>query len=139
MLIAPTNFAQQTAPYVPTITLLPYCDGDVSDLQGQLFTDVARDVAGADTSLKSSVLVLGANHNYFNSEWTPGVSAAPSTDDWFGAPDETCGTEHPTRLSDAEQRDVGRAYVAGAVQVLTGDEATLRALRRVARHGRLGR
>ena len=75
VLVAPTNFGVQTAAYVPTVTLLPYCDGDVSDLQGQKFTDVARDLAAGDTSLKSSVLVMGANHNFFNTEWTPGIAA----------------------------------------------------------------
>ncbi len=122
VLVAPTDFGSQTAPYVPTVTLLPYCDGDVSDLQGQKFTDVSRDLADDDTSLKSSVLVLGANHNYFNSEWTPGVAAAPAHDDWYGPERAPCGTAHPGRLSDAEQRDVGAAYVAGAVRTFTGDE-----------------
>ena len=84
MLVAPTDFGAQTAPYVPTVTLLPYCDGDVSDLQGQRFTDVARDLTADDTSLKSSVLVMGANHNFFNTEWTPGLAAAPACDDWGG-------------------------------------------------------
>ncbi len=77
VLLAPTDFGTQTAPYVPTTTVLPYCDGDVSDLQGQRFTDSARDLADDDTSLKSSVMVLGANHNFFNTEWTPGIAQAP--------------------------------------------------------------
>ena len=77
VLLAPTDFGTQTAPYVPTVTVLPYCDGDVSDLQGQRFTDSARDLAADDTSLKSSVMVLGANHNFFNTEWTPGIAQAP--------------------------------------------------------------
>ncbi len=117
VLIAPTDFASHTAPYVPTATLLPYCDGDVYDIQGQKFTDTARDLAADDTALKSSVLVMGANHNFFNTEWTPGVAAAPAGDDWFGDPDAPCGRRHPGRLSAAEQRAVGRAYVAGAVHV----------------------
>ena len=66
LLLAPTDFGTQTAAYVPTVTMLPYCDGDVFDLQGQRFTDTARDLTTDDTSLKSSVLVMGANHNYFN-------------------------------------------------------------------------
>ena len=74
VLLAPTDFGTQTAPYVPTVTVLPYCDGDVFDLQGQRFTDSARDLADDDTSLKSSVMVLGANHNFFNTEWTPGIA-----------------------------------------------------------------
>ncbi|GAB2477827.1 alpha/beta hydrolase [Jatrophihabitans fulvus] len=118
VLIAPTDFASQTASDVPTVTLLPYCDGDVSDLQGQRFTDIARDQS-AGPALHSSVLVMGANHNYFNSEWTPGVSVAPSSDDWGGDPSLLCGTKTSARLSAAAQRSVGKAYVAGAVRMFT--------------------
>lgn len=125
VLIAPTDFGAQTAPYVPTVTLLPYCDGDVSDLQGQKYTDTARDLASDDTSLKSSVLVMGANHNYFNSEWTPATAAAPSFDDWSGAKDDACGRKTPDRLKAVEQRAVARAYVAGAVRLFAGDEQDL--------------
>lgn len=122
VLLAPVDFAWHTAPGVPTVTVLPYCDGDVFDLQGQRFTDVARDLAPGDTSLKSSVLVMGANHNYFNSEWTPSTAAAPSWDDWGGDRDKTCGTRHEGRLSAREQRKVGTAYVAGAVHLFTGED-----------------
>lgn len=122
VLIAPTDFANQTAPYVPTVTLLPYCDGDVSDLQGQKFTDSARDLTTADTSLKSSVLIQGANHNFFNTEWTPGISAAKSFDDWSGEASKPCGKEFPSRLTAHEQRAVGAAYVAGAVHLFAGGE-----------------
>ncbi len=121
VLIAPTDFGTQTAPYVPTVTMLPYCDGDVIDLQGQRFTDTARDLTTDDTSLKSSVMVMGANHNFFNTEWTPGVAAAPASDDWFGPEDAACGTATPARLTAAEQRKVGKAYVAGAVRLFTRD------------------
>ena len=120
VLLAPTDFGTQTAPYVPTVTVLPYCDGDVFDLQGQRFTDSARDLAADDTSLKSSVMVLGANHNFFNTEWTPGIAQAPAWDDWFGR-DGICGSSSPTRLSAADQRDVGVAYVVGAARLFAGD------------------
>ena len=120
VLLAPTNFARQTTAYVPTITVLPYCDGDVVDLQGQSYTDLARDLTRDDTSLKSSVLVMGANHNYFNTEWTPGLSAAPSFDDSGGGRHDTCGAGHAQRLSAAGQRRVARTYIAGAVQLMTG-------------------
>ncbi len=120
VLLAPTDFGTQTAPYVPTVTVLPYCDGDVFDLQGQRFTDSARDLAADDTSLKSSVLVMGANHNFFNTEWTPGIAQAPAWDDWGGR-GGVCGSSSPTRLSAADQRDVGVAYVAGAAQLFAQD------------------
>ncbi len=122
VLVAPTDFANQTAPYVPTVTLLPFCDGDVSDLQGQKFTDTARDLTTGDTSLKSSVLVMGANHNYFNTEWTPGQAAAPAWDDWGGPRRAECGEKNPDRLSATEQQDVGTAYVAGAVHLFADDD-----------------
>ncbi|MGA8847069.1 MAG: hypothetical protein WB471_10690, partial [Nocardioides sp.] len=125
VLLAPTDFGAQSAPYVPTVTVLPYCDGDVSDIQGQQFTDTGRDLALDDTSLKSSVLVMGANHNYFNTEWTPGSAAAPSSDDWYGNKKEPCGTKHPGRLSQEQQRNVAAAYVAGAVALVTGAEEYL--------------
>ncbi|CUR59612.1 Secreted protein [metagenome] len=122
VLIAPTDFGTQTAPYVPTATLLPYCDGDVIDLQGQRFTDTARDLSDRDTSLKSSVMVMGANHNFFNTEWTPGIAAAPAWDDWFGPETGACGIATPARLSAEEQQDVGKAWVAGAVRLFADDD-----------------
>ncbi|PFG16115.1 hypothetical protein ATK74_0646 [Propionicimonas paludicola] len=121
VLLAPTDFSGQAVPYVPTLTVLPYCDGDVYDLQGQRFTDGARDLVSDDTALHSSVMVMGANHNYFNSEWTPG-STAPSWDDWSGDENAVCGEKHPQRLSAPAQRSVGLAYVAGAVQLFTGTD-----------------
>ncbi|MGA8256543.1 MAG: hypothetical protein WB767_08210, partial [Nocardioides sp.] len=125
VLLAPTDFASHSAPYVPTVTVLPYCDGDVSDLQGQRFTDTGRDVAADDTSLKSSVLVMGANHNFFNTEWTPRIAAAPSFDDWFGEASAPCGRKHPERLKAGGQRAVGQAYIAGAVALFTGNDRYL--------------
>jgi dienelactone hydrolase len=122
VLIAPTDFASQTAPYVPTVTLLPYCDGDVSDLQGQRFTDLARDLTVDDTAFRSSVLVMGANHNFFNTEWTPATAHAAAGDDWYGSADRTCGRRDPARLSAGEQRAVGTAYVAGAVHLFAGGD-----------------
>ncbi|WP_126688205.1 hypothetical protein [Nocardioides ferulae] len=124
VLIAPTAFARAVASYVPTVTLLPYCDGDVIDLQGQAYTDRARDVVGDDTALHSSVLVMGANHNYFNTEWTKGISAAPSDDDgaWSG---KMCRKGTEMRLTAKEQRAVGQAWIAGAARLMAGGEDEL--------------
>lgn len=122
ILLAPTNFARQSAAYVPTVTVLPYCDGDVSDLQGQAYTDASIGLASGDASLKSSVTMFGANHNFFNTEWTPGVSKAPSVDDSWAPPRSLCGTKGKTRLTAAQQRRVAVSYVAGAVQMMTGTD-----------------
>lgn len=116
VLLAPTDFGHQVAAYVPTVTALPYCDGDVTDLQGQRYTDLARDLTTGDTALRSSVLVMGANHNFFNTEWTPATATAPASDDGFGP---LCRRGAETRLTAVEQRAVARAYVAGAVALFT--------------------
>jgi len=120
--IGPTAFGQNPAPGVPVVVLLPACDGDVFDLQGQAYVDAARD-AGPDPVLRSSVMVLGANHNYFNREWTPGATA-PAWDDWGAPEDPLCGTgPGTTRLSPAEQRAVGATYAAAAAAVLVAGDA----------------
>jgi hypothetical protein len=72
VLIGPTIFGQNPVADVPSMTILPGCDGDVSDLQGELAVDGTRGISSG-TALHSAVYVIGANHNYFNSEWTPGV------------------------------------------------------------------
>ncbi len=128
LLLAPTAFGRNPAPGVPTAVVLPYCDGDVFDLQGQSFLDDARDLVSNDRSLRSAVLVLGANHNFFNVEWTPGESVAPSVDDWFAADDPTCGTSAPNRLTPAQQRAVGATYVAAAARALVGRDTTVEPL-----------
>ncbi len=123
--IGPTAFGQNPAPGVPVVVLLPYCDGDVYDLQGQAYVDAARE-QGDDQTLRSAVMVLGANHNFFNAEWTPGKAAAPAWDDWWDDSDSTCGTRSPTRLSPADQRAVGATYSAAAAALfLRADESVL--------------
>lgn len=124
VLLAPTNFAHQTAPYLPTVLVLGYCDGDVSDLQGQRYVDAAPLLTDDDPALRSSVLLLGANHNYFNTEWTPGISEAPSQDDWWDRQDPVCGRRvSETRLTAAEQRRAAQTFVAAGVHAFFGDGA----------------
>jgi hypothetical protein len=67
---------------------------------------------------------MGANHNFFNSQWTPGIAAAPSFDDWFGPSQGTCGVDNANRLSAGQQRKVGRAYIAGAVHLFADADSS---------------
>ena len=53
--LAPTDFARATVPGVAMSVLLPYCDGDVSDLQGQKFYDDTRYSVTGDTAPRSTV------------------------------------------------------------------------------------
>ncbi|MEU9797239.1 hypothetical protein AB0E27_43045 [Streptomyces sparsogenes] len=125
VLIGPTIFGQNPVADVPSVTLLPGCDGDVSDLQGENFVDGTRGISRG-TALHSAVYLVGANHNYFNSEWTPGEAAAPATDD-FGTdpeqPDPVCTPGAATRLTAAQQHKAGATYIAAAARLfLAGDD-----------------
>jgi hypothetical protein len=81
-LIGPTAFGRQVTPGVHTTVLLPFCDGDVTSLEGQQYVDIGRDLT-ADRALRTSVMAMGTNHNFYNTEWTPGLARAPAWDDWF--------------------------------------------------------
>jgi dienelactone hydrolase len=125
--LAPIDFGRETLPDVPMAVILPYCDGDVSNQQGQHFYDDTRYADPSDKVIRASLLVMGADHNFFNSEWTPGVSPAPSKDDWATQDDPTCGLNSPTttRLTAAQQYQVGVAYVAGFFRLVMGGETGL--------------
>ncbi len=121
VLIGPTAFGRQVAAGIHTAVILPFCDGDVSDLQGQQYVDVGRDLT-RDRALRASVMAMGTNHNYYNTEWTPGLSKSPAWDDWFDAGDVQCGENRTRRLSPAEQQAVGLAYTAALVDVALRDD-----------------
>jgi hypothetical protein len=124
LLIGPTIFGHNPAADVPSVTILPGCDGDVSDLQGQMYLDATRGVSRG-AAVHSALYFVGANHNYFNTEWTPGQSEAPSFDD-FSTPDPVCGPDAPTRLTPAQQQTAGATYVAAAARLfVAGDRRVL--------------
>src|SRR5262249_40850411 len=108
---------------------LGYCDGDVSDLQGVHYFDDARYNVPGDTAAKHTILTMGANHNFFNTIWTPGLFPAGTADDWTafvsgGRRDSLCGPARPSqRLTDAEQRGAGRAYMMAFFRVYLGNES----------------
>lgn len=120
--LAPTDFARATLPGVPMAVLLPYCDGDVSDQQGQHLYEDTRYTYAKDRAFRSSVMLMGANHNFFNAEWTPGVTWVPARDDWWRSDDPICGFEAPTRLRPEEQYAAGTAYIAGFFRLIQGGE-----------------
>ncbi|GAA2152701.1 poly(ethylene terephthalate) hydrolase family protein [Actinomadura napierensis] len=120
--LAPTDFARATLPNIPMGVLLPYCDGDVSNQQGQHFYDDTLYADAGDRAFRAAQLVMGADHNFFNTEWTPGTAHFPAGDDWSNNADPVCGNTAPTRLSAAEQYKVGTAYIAGFFRLVQGGE-----------------
>ncbi|WP_093783837.1 alpha/beta hydrolase [Actinacidiphila guanduensis] len=125
--LAPVDYDRISLPNVATATILPYCDGDVENLMGQHIVDDSRH-AFDDNVLRSAVLVQGANHNYFNTIWTPGGWPSGTSDDWAslatGANDPVCDPTSPTttRLTPTQQVAVETAYVAGFFRLTLGDE-----------------
>ncbi|MEU2156215.1 hypothetical protein ABZ532_14560 [Streptomyces sp. NPDC019396] len=130
VLIGPTVFGQNPAADVPSTTILPGCDGDVSDLQGEIYVDGTRGVSNG-SALHSAVYMVGANHNYFNSEWTPGQAQAPADDDFgYGGdtPDPVCAPGTKTRLTATQQQAAGATYVAAAARLFVAGDDKVRPL-----------
>ncbi|MFI6070532.1 hypothetical protein ACIA5C_02950 [Actinoplanes sp. NPDC051343] len=131
LLIGPTAFGQDPQPDVPSATILPGCDGDVSDLEGQMYVDATRGVSSG-RALHSALYVIGANHNFFNTEWTPGQAVAPASDDFFSDsdnPDPICTPGvAPTRLTPQQEQTVGATYIATAARLFVGGDDRARPL-----------
>lgn len=126
--LAPTINQRVALPGVAMSVVLPYCDGDVFELGGQRYYEDARYAMSNDPAPRSTVLVMGANHNFFNTEWTPGTASTPAVDDWvsnWGTAHSTCNPASSTRLTAREQRAVGRAYIAGFFRLHLGRETKL--------------
>jgi hypothetical protein len=101
--IAPVDFTRRFVNDVPTAVILPYCDGDVYDLQGVHTFDDARYAQPGDPAPKDTITVMGANHNFFNSIWTPGSGYPGAFDE--GVP------QCRSRLDAEQERRVGSVYV----------------------------
>ena len=126
--LAPVDFNRPVVNNAALGVILPYCDGDVSDNQGVHFFDDARYNVAGDTGAKHTIQVMGANHNYYNTIWTPGMFAAGTADDWTsgvsgGSADPQCGTGTGNhRLTSAQQRGTGLAYLSAFFRVYVGGE-----------------
>lgn len=124
--LAPIDFTRATLPDVVTTTLLPYCDGDVSDQQGQHFYADSRN-AYSDNVARSDIWVMGTDHDFYNTSWTPPYPGA--SDDWSASNDTICGTTDaakasPTniRLTASQQYEVGTEYLAGFFELTLGGQ-----------------
>jgi hypothetical protein len=112
--LAPVDFQRNIINNVPLGVLLPYNDGDVSDLQGVHFYDDARYNIVDDLSPKHTFYVIGAPHNFYNTVWTPGLFPAGATDDGIG--------NAAQRMSAAQVRATGLAYMSAFFRAYIGVE-----------------
>lgn len=125
--LAPTDFARWAlANQTAFATLLPYCDGDVYNLQGAWMYDDAREAIAAGRvtlapgQLLAQVVALGANHNFYNTVWT-GDDNGGSQDPWCGADVSGNGRDAPD-----VQRAHGDAVMASFLRLFVGGEEEFR-------------
>ncbi len=150
LLIAPTYFRFIQITRIPLGVVLPYCDGDVG-LAGMHYYDHVRYLLAGDPAPKHTFLVMGANHNYYNTVWSPstGPSASGAIDDWCEtaafsqdpqppvpyetirldrANDPACGCPpmgmppNPNRLTEAQQQANGLGIVTAFFRRYVGNE-----------------
>jgi dienelactone hydrolase len=107
--MAPIDFTDQTPTGVDLAVLLPYCDGDVFDLQGAHIFDRTRYADREPSAFQVQITALGANHNFYNTVWTGDFDDAGGYDGPF------CGVFRDDggggRLSPEDQRRHGEALV----------------------------
>jgi hypothetical protein len=114
--LAPIDFQNEVINNVPLAVLLPYNDGDVFDLQGAHFFDDSRtadySTVPGDSGPKYTIEVMGADHNFYNTIWSPGGWPAGASDDGNPGP--------PARLTQAQQRGTGLAYMSAFFRTYLG-------------------
>lgn len=114
--VAPVVFESTPVEDVPFAVTLPYCDGDVSSLAGVFYIDDGLYRADANRSSKYSFLFMGANHNFFNTYWTPGYWTLGyfdgATDDAVRLKDPYCTANGSKsgRWSPELQQQIGADY-----------------------------
>jgi hypothetical protein len=116
--LAPVDFTRVPINEVAFDVMLPYCDGDVSDLQGIHFFDDSRYLVPDDPAPKSTVTVMGANHNFFNRVWSPSGG-------YPGAFNDGRWVQCRNQLTESQQRHVGAAYITGFFRRYLGHELAL--------------
>lgn len=124
--LAPVDFYRHVLNDIPLMNIAPYCDGDVSDLQGIHFYDDARYKVLTDEAPKHNIQVMGANHNFYNTVWTPGSWIAGGADDWedygYSPTDPHCGTTMANRLDTTKQKAMYNTYAAAFYRLYVGGE-----------------
>ena len=126
--LAPVDFYRHTLNGTPIMNVAPYCDGDVNDLQGVHFYDDVRYNDTTDFAPKHEVVYMGADHDLFNTVWTPGSPTPGGVDDWTYGYSESaawCGTASTGsgRLDSTHQKAALLPYFAAFYRVYLGHES----------------
>lgn len=135
LLIAPALPVDGGAPSVPPdpmAVLMGTCDGDVGHAPAGYVSALAPSGSTADRTL---VTVTGANHNFYNTRWTPGSGLADAIDDadLAVAQRAACRPGSPTRLTPSQQQTVASELAVAFFDAASADRSTARALENAAR------
>jgi hypothetical protein len=128
--LAPSDFNRFVLHDVPLAVLLPYNDGDLSDLEGVHFFDDALQSTTGDVAPEHLFVVMGANHDFYNTVWTPGVFPYPGAPQSFGGTWDDGFPGPPTRLTPAQEDGTAVATVSAFFRTYLGHEDQFRAFLR---------
>ncbi len=103
-----TSWDIETSPY---LLLASAADGDVWNQQGFRTYDRAYPTGASVQHPKAVAWIHGANHNYFNTIWTPSPPLATPHGFDFASDDGSSVTG--PRLTDVEQRQIGATTMIG--------------------------
>jgi hypothetical protein len=108
---------------MPYATLLPLCDGDVFDLEGDSAFEREKYLNTAAGFPSFEYAVNGADHDFFNTEWSDDDADPATGGIGFGTEDSACGNEQlPSRLSRTEEQAVGATVIDAFMRYFVGGE-----------------
>ncbi len=117
--LAPVDY-ERKAPYgVPFMAVLPWCDGDVSNLQGARFYERGQYVDGENPFPLIQSSQLGAIHNWYNTVWFA------DGQDGGTVRDAACGNSLPTSAANVQPNNLrlsGAASYAPSSYVLDNSD-----------------
>ncbi|MCR1782855.1 hypothetical protein KVF89_09950 [Nocardioides carbamazepini] len=98
--LAPVDY-ERKAPYgTPYLSILPWCDGDVSNLQGARFFERSQYINADDPFPRIQSSQLGANHNWYNTVWFA------DGQDGGNVTDAACGDSRPTNSNNVQPNNL---------------------------------
>lgn len=116
--LAPVDY-ERKAPYgVPYMSILPWCDGDVSNLQGARFFERSQYVDPTDPFPRIQSSQLGANHNWYNTVWYA------DGQDGGTVPDAACGNSLPTNANNVQPNNLRLSGAADASSYVLNNSDT---------------
>jgi dienelactone hydrolase len=111
--LAPVDY-ERKAPYgMPYMTVLPMCDGDVSNLQGARFFERSQYINPKDPFPRIQVSVQGAIHNWFNTVWYADGGADGQANN-----DAACGNSAPFATNNVHPNNLRLSGAANPQQII---------------------